>query len=710
MKSTEMKYLTATLFVFVFAQGICHAQTDSLSNYSDIEEITVTARRKEVKLIDNGFSYNMAANSRAQKENTLQALQYVPLINIDFDGKITVQGSSSYSLYLNGKPYDMAQTSPKAFLESLPGSSIARVELITNPTAKYGPGTGRYVINIILKHPLVDGYTVNLAGGGGTQPTAHGSLLAMARKNRVDVSLTYDYDLNGQRNQLFSYVNEFDDNTSRIVSSKGNGDWHTHTLRGMAKWAPDSLNTVYADMHGLINANNFTTRSIITGTNIAASYLNSKRRVTSGALECNAIYRNYYPRGQTEKFMAGYHFTYNPDKHNNHQVSGYPDSDPAISKHISDGGLYEHTASISYLAALRGRHFIRFSLADVIRKGDTHSTLDGVRTDAMSYTDNIFSPGIAYTGYVGHNLTIQASAAMALDHLSMKLPMSPHDNFCRNKLYITPSAMVYWIVGQNNALILNYGASVRRPAISMLNPYRDIVNDYLYSTGNPALKNQYNHELDLTWAWNAFAGLNLYAAIAFSHADDIILNYNRETDGAIIESTYGNLGTSNQLEMSINLSCRPLKWLMLSSSFRTGRRWLKAEEIKLDQNDFLLNYTQTVSFLLPHSFRITAQYGLYRNLPDPRSVRNNFYNYFISASKSFLNGRFNISVQASSPFRKYHVMRIRTILPGVTTFQTNHITSRSLAISMSYSFGSGRRVALERDRTLKSSDQPTGVR
>ncbi|MDE6866599.1 MAG: hypothetical protein K2J23_04310, partial [Muribaculaceae bacterium] len=107
-----------------------------------LQELTVTGRL--TRQTDSGISYNMSANKRAQQENSLQALSYVPLVSVTPEGMISVQGSPSYSLYLNGRPYDMAQTSPKVFLESLPAADIMRVELITRPDNKYG-AYNRYI-------------------------------------------------------------------------------------------------------------------------------------------------------------------------------------------------------------------------------------------------------------------------------------------------------------------------------------------------------------------------------------------------------------------------------------------------------------------------------------------------------------------------------------------------------------------------------------
>lgn len=206
----------------------------------ELEGITVVGHERLTSLTDGGLSYRMSENERAQSENTLQSLSYVPLLNVDMNGQITVQGSSSYSLYLNGRPYEMAQTSPKAFLESLPASSISKVEVITHPTNKMGPTANQYIINIVLKKDLTDGYVMNIGGGGNTQPAANGSLLGMIKKGNVDASLTYDYGLNGQRNQpatLAYSLPATEGNPSKEWEAhiRGNGNWHTHTLRAMFK-------------------------------------------------------------------------------------------------------------------------------------------------------------------------------------------------------------------------------------------------------------------------------------------------------------------------------------------------------------------------------------------------------------------------------------------------------------------------------------------
>ena len=84
------------------------------------------------------------------------------------------------------------------------------------------------------------------------------------------------------------------------------------------------------------------------------------------------------------------------------------------------------------------------------------------------------------------------------------------------------------------------------------------------------------------------------------------------------------------------------------------------------------------------------------------------YSFYVS--KSFLSGRLNVSVTANSPFSKYNHSKTVTTLPAMVTEQNNYMTARSFGINLSYSFGGGQKVKIERDRTLDSTDQNTGVK
>lgn len=694
------------------------ARPDSVFRTVNLGDVTVKGKERLTSLTNDGWVYRMSRNERAQKENTLQALSYVPYVNVDMDGQITVLGSPSYSLYLNGRPYDMAQTSPKAFLESMPASSIARVDVVTTPTNKYGAISSRYIINIVTKHPAVDGLTVNVGGGGSTQPTANGSFLGIVRKGKVDMSVKYDYGLNGQRNQnsemTYKYLNP-DGTTAHQWNLKhqGDGDWHTHTMRMMMKWRIDSLNTIYADAHGRINQTNFT------GINdeYAPDSTNSLHhkdisRYTAGTVEANVVYRNYSPDNKnTERFTLGYHFTYNPDKR--HTTKYYSGDEDMETRQNTDGGMTEHSALASWLLLVAPSHSIRLSAKNLYHLGNTNSTditsvADDINCYSMRYYNNIAEISASYSGTIGRT-TVQAGIKGDHDHFRMRLPLDKSLNFKSTHIYIMPSAMLYWMLNRNNYMTANYSTSVSRPSVVQLNPFTSNGNNVAISKGNPNLKAQYSHNLSLGWSFNGIHNLSVYTSLQYTHTTDIIQSYQYlDGDGKMV-LTNGNLGKSNLATMMLNVNWNILKWLQFSLYSDGGLRHLTAKEISLDQNDWYYHLSPRVYFLLPKHFRLGGSVGIYDNLPNPWTTQKTIVMHSFYASKSFLNGHLNITVKANSPFSKYYRTETVTTLPEIQSRQTNDITARSFGIDLSYSFNSGKRVNMRRDETMKSLDLPTGV-
>lgn len=689
------------------------------TNAIELDEVAVTGHARLTSITDNGFSYKMSANERAQEENTLQSLSYVPLVNVDANGGITVQGSSSYSLYLNGRPYEMAQTSPKAFLETLPASEIAKVEVITNPTSKMGPSAQRYIINIVTKKDMVDGYVMNLGAGGNTQPKVNASLLGMLKKGDIDASVTYDYGLNGQRGQpvVMGYTLPATENTTAqhwTTHMQGNGNWQTHTIRGMVKWQIDSLYTLYADVHGRINTTNTTGTEWNNSDELLPNmeHIDNISKLTAGTAEANVVYRNYSAEDlNTERFTAGYHFTYNPDKR--HLLQRHYLDDMSISEAYqnTDGGMQEHYGLFSYLWKINDRSYVRFAMKDFYRIGDTRSVnmTDEEEFSSMNYHNNILNGTISYSGTIGQRLMIQAALQFDYDYFKMRLPQNKMNDFDNHNFYFMPSTSLYWMPNNKNTLYLTYSTNITRPTVQMLNPFVSNPNSNTIRQGNPNLKAQYSHNVALNWFFNGPHNLSFNTSISYTHTSNIIQNYNYLGEDNKVIYTYGNMGVGHNIGVTTNLQWNATEWLLLSANGSIGINKLEAADIGLNQTDWYYSFAPSLDFLLPKHFRLGMNGGLYKNAPVPWTENKHIYMYSFYANKSFLKGRLNVSITANSPFNKYIKSSSTTTLPDIMTTQTNYITARSFGINLSYSFGSGQKVNVQRDRTLRATDQSTGV-
>ena len=112
------------------------------ANAKVLGEVSVVGRKRLIKITHNGLEYDLSKDLAIQSTNLLTALNRVPLVNVDANDNITVKGSTSFYIFLNGHPYRIAQSSPKTVLQSIPVSTVKKIEVIDRINARYGGDVG----------------------------------------------------------------------------------------------------------------------------------------------------------------------------------------------------------------------------------------------------------------------------------------------------------------------------------------------------------------------------------------------------------------------------------------------------------------------------------------------------------------------------------------------------------------------------------------
>ena len=116
-----------------------------------MEEVQVRAERTMVEYQLDKRVVNVDKNLVSSGGTATDVLETVPSVSVDNDGTVTLRGSSSVKVLINGRPYEMMGNDLETLLEQIPASSVESVEVITNPSAKYDPEGMSGIINIKLK-------------------------------------------------------------------------------------------------------------------------------------------------------------------------------------------------------------------------------------------------------------------------------------------------------------------------------------------------------------------------------------------------------------------------------------------------------------------------------------------------------------------------------------------------------------------------------
>lgn len=140
-----------------------------INNQRVVDEITVQGKQDILKSGIDKKVYNVSQDLTLRGGTANDVLKNLPSIDLDQDGRILLRGEGSVNILIDGKPSSLTGSNGKTLLDALPAGSIERVEIVTNPSAKYDPDGSSGIINIVLKKNKLKGFnglvTANLGSG-----------------------------------------------------------------------------------------------------------------------------------------------------------------------------------------------------------------------------------------------------------------------------------------------------------------------------------------------------------------------------------------------------------------------------------------------------------------------------------------------------------------------------------------------------------------
>ena len=123
-----------------------------------LDEIEVVGMKSQMRFDLDKRVFNVDQNIAAAGASASEILETVPSVEVDDEGSISLRGNSSVTVWINGKPSGLTADNQGQILEQLPAETIEKIELITNPSAKYSPEGTAGIINIVLKQNRQPGY------------------------------------------------------------------------------------------------------------------------------------------------------------------------------------------------------------------------------------------------------------------------------------------------------------------------------------------------------------------------------------------------------------------------------------------------------------------------------------------------------------------------------------------------------------------------
>ena len=291
--------------------------SDDAKTLSGVE---VVAQKPLVKMDVDKMSYRVEDDADAQSSTVLDMLRKVPMVTVDGQDNISVNGSSSFKVYVDGKPNAMFSTNPSMIFKSMPATAVKSIEVVTNPGAKYDAEGASGVLNIVLNKQMAAAGSLNGLNGtvrasAGTNATGLG-IFVSGQQNKLsysaNVMTNYSYpkspEVNmDQMNGATGITSHYDTDT-KLPFNMGN------ISMGYDLDEKSSINTTLSTT--LLNMHNKGTYTTNMGTAANGFAYNSKMDMKNNqtALNWNIDYQRFFNPDRTKSFTISYQLSYSPTK------------------------------------------------------------------------------------------------------------------------------------------------------------------------------------------------------------------------------------------------------------------------------------------------------------------------------------------------------------------------------------------------------------
>lgn len=460
--------------------------------------------------------YNVEKDVVSETGSASDLLQNIPSVSVDVNGSISLRGTSNVTIFINGKPSLLMRKNSAAALQQMPATGIERIEVITNPSAKYKPDGVGGIINIVLKKESRQGLNGTIIANAGNMNRYNAN--ATLNYNPGKVNLFGSYGLRRTNNPRISTDSRIKkDSQSQVISYYDNSS--SSSVKPIAHIANMGLDYSINEKNQLgLSGDFFYQKSYHTQTS-QTTFRDAAQRITTDftsdrtndeyekEYEINSSYEHDFAK---EDHVLQFEFNYSgyDEKEDNHYYEAYSAPHFSNARHhnlIRKGGhlaefYAEYTLPINEETQLEAGYVGEFMLDDIRYLGADYNPGQGKWITDFNKTNRfLFHRDIhAFYTTFGHSIEafsflagLRAEQALITSNLVTADSIIPYNYF---KLY--PTLHLAYSLNDRQEVQLNYSHRVNRADSDEHNPFAEYTDPRNMEAGNPKIKPEQIHSVE----------------------------------------------------------------------------------------------------------------------------------------------------------------------------------------------------------------------
>ena len=636
------------------------------------------------------------------------ALKKIPSVDVDIDGNISLRGDQNVNVLIDGKPSGLTQSDRRAMVDNIPAAMIDRVEVITNPSAKYDPDGMGGIINIILKRGQFEGMNGNtsITAGQFDQFNASGMLNFRREKFNVFSNASYRKGYrqgDGFRTFIMDYGTAADTSkqiTSRIrmpvsMSLRLGGDYYvtekqtftlSTTFSDHDNTSEESVHYIYPldyevqqdeEKFGLTNAVDLT---------YVRDYEDPQQK-----LELDISY-SYSAASEVQTQRANEQNPINADEwRTNMIIRGdytHPFSKGTMLETGFKGTIKDFNSDLQYLVVpydfIYGEDVYAFYATLAHDFSAIWGLKLGLRAEQVETSIRMNADGEQDTTNIFTTL---------IDNAIAKTP------FSNPYFKIYPSMFWMYTISEKDQLQFGYSKRVNRPRRWSMNPFpRDFFDTSHIRTGNPYVKPEFSDVMELNFS-HFDRRLTLNTGVYYKKVVDIMRWWDSDfiavgdSTYEVISSDNAGFGESNGIEFMVNYRPIPLINLMVSVTTWNSRTYGSGEaDLNGTSSGYYARGMSTITLPRIARIELSSRYRGPMKFSDG-DIKGSF-TMDLAIQKGFLDNRLNLTFKVSDVFDsgKFRINTEQTVDLGSSSYTQimeaeRRRSPRTMYLTLSYNFG-----------------------
>lgn len=638
-------------------------------------EVTVVAQRPTLSMGIDRKIFNVDKNITSAGGTAIDVMRNIPSVTVDVDGNVQLRNVSP-QIFVDGRPTILT-------LQQIPADDIERIELITNPSAKFDAATTGGIINVVLKKNRKSGFNGVASVGIGSPSILNGNLSLSLRQGKFNLFASGSLNKSGgvgkgetkrenrKNGSATDYFNQLSE-TERLRKFT--------SVRFGTDYFIDNRNTLSFSQNfvkGKFNTNQQQDQQYITKEKVL--YETGKRLTLSDSRfnrsNSQLNYKHTFPKSGQELTAD---ITYNTGSgDNSSQLSNFyfhPDgsaySDPRFVNNRGDNTNDQLTMQVDYANPITEHSKLEMGVRGFKSNNsnllNSYSVNNGNELKLPLSTNVQYDESVlaAYSTYSDMWMGIKYQVGLRAEYSKFNgLLVDSNRSFGYSlpvdagKIFggLFPSLYLTKDIGNQQEIQLNFSRRVRRPNFWQLNPFIDINDPLNISQGNPDLRPEYTNSFEFNYN-KQYGNGNFLGVLYFRNNQADITRYsdtvssaqlaklgNATIEPGAILNTFINAQYTNRMGAEFTLQQKFGNFEIIPN-INLQYRKVKANVGKLNlgnegfnwESKIIMNYKlATVSKILNNiNFQLSAQYQSPRVLPQGRDKQQ--YQTDFALRKEFL--------------------------------------------------------------------------